>query len=234
MKIKYIRDLVSLITADKGVAFTYVPEDFDDLLHYDQLKLFRKKIGLPEEYSPGMPLPREVFEINNKLTADMRKFKVSAGRNNNPLKPVEKGLYELPNDFYYPTAITWFLNSNGSQIERPFRIMSDLEFQECSASVVTKPSIYFPICKIVGDNIAVEPSKDIPIHLSYLRLPKRPVTVVIDNDGFYEIDTDNSIDLEWDDINIIELITLILGDMGITLNSQNVAQYSENLKNKGV
>lgn len=233
MKTSYIKDIISLITAENGVKFNYSPEDYDDVMHLAQLKQFKKKLGLPEEYSPGMPLPRAAFEVTNKISMDLRIFKKSKGFNTSPINPESKGNYILPPDFYYPSTISWFISKNGVSYERQIQLLSDLEFQERSASVISKPDEFFPIARI-DNKLIVEPKLDVPIHINYIRLPKKPITVVIDNDGFYEIDVDNSVDLEWDMVNINDIIVIMLGDMGINLNSQNVVQYSENLKNKGI
>lgn len=235
MKTSYIRDIVSLITSDQGSTFAYSPEDFDDSVHLAQMKHFKRKLGLPEEYSPGTPVTQQAFEINSKITADLRVFKKTAGFDNSPINPIKgTGKYNLPSDFYYPSTLSWMITVGGQIVERKVRILSGLEFQDVTASFVKNPNVFFPVAEIMNSYIRVEPKKDIPVHLSYLRFPTKPITKVIDNDGFYEIDTENSIDLEWDEINLNDIIVIMLGDMGIAINSEAVAQYSQNLKERGV
>ena len=63
MTLKDIRDILVLISGDKGLTFTFVSESFCNLLNEAQLKHFKRKLGLPEQYTPGMPISRQSYEI---------------------------------------------------------------------------------------------------------------------------------------------------------------------------
>jgi hypothetical protein len=52
------------------------PDRFNDLIKIVSLDHFRDKYGLPEEYSPGRPIPREQADITLKNTDDLKAFKV--------------------------------------------------------------------------------------------------------------------------------------------------------------
>lgn len=39
------------------------PERFNELIKVVNIDLFRKKYGLPEQYQPGRPVPKEYVEI---------------------------------------------------------------------------------------------------------------------------------------------------------------------------
>jgi hypothetical protein len=235
MNLEQIRDLLILISGEKGHTFVYGPEDFVDLLHLAQLKHFKRKLGLPEQYSPGMPLPSQAFEINQRITEDMKQFKVIRGWHfNNPFHLTTEGTLAYPDEYYYPTSISYFYPIQDDYLERDIAILSDKEYQDTNTSVLKKSDKMFPICNCQSDFIRFSPKLKESINMSYLKLPAKPFWKAIDNDGFLEFDEANSVNLEWDDMNIIDILVIVLGDMGISLNSQNIVQYSENLKTKGI
>ena len=235
MTLEQIRDLLILISGEEGQDFVYGPEDFCDILHLAQLKHFKRKLGLPEEYSPGMPLPAQAFEITQRITEDIRHFKVLRGWHfNNPLSLTTEGTLAYPSDYYIVSTLSYYYPVNDDYIEREIDILSDMEYQKTNTSVLKKADKMFPICNMQASYIRFSPKLTEPINMGYLRLPVKPFWKVIDNDGFLEYDNDNSVNLEWDDMNIIDIMVIVLGDMGISLNNQNIVQYSENLKAKGV
>lgn len=235
MKLDEIRNLLVLIADEKGQEFNLQPEDYNDLLHLAQLKHFKIKLGLPEEYRPGMPLPAQAFEITERITEDLRPFKVIRGWHfTNPLEPDEaKGIVEYPEDYYIVSEMSYFYTENDETLERNIDPLSDLEFNKARTSMVKKPDYMFPVCNMQADFIRLSPNLNQPINMVYLKLPKKPFYKVIDNDGFYEYDPDNSVELEWDEMNVIDIMVLMLGDIGISLKKQAVMEYAQNLKERG-
>lgn len=235
MKLNEIRDLLVLIADEKGQEFNLQPEDYNDLLHLAQLKHFKTKLGLPEEYRPGMPLPAQAYEITERMTEDLRPFKVVRGWNlANPIDPDPvKGTLDYPEDYYYPSEMSYFYADGNETLERNIEPLSDLEFNKARTSLIKKADLLFPVCNMQADFIRLFPKLDQPVNMVYLKLPKKPYFKVIDNDGYYEYDPDNSIELEWDEMNIIDIMVIVLGDIGISLKKEIVLQYAQNLKERG-
>jgi hypothetical protein len=234
MNLEQIRDLLVLISGENGQQFNYSPEDYCDLLHLAQLKHFKRKLGLPEEYQPGMPAPRQAYEITQKITEDIRHFKVMKGWGVSTPLFLTNGVLSYPVDYFYPSSLSYNYPIGEEFLERNIDILSDKEYADITTSVLKKPDAFFPVCNMQATFIRFAPKLTSGINIAYLRLPIKPFWKVIDNDGFYEYDHSNSVNLEWDDINIIDIIVIMLGDLGIPLNSQNIVQYSQNLKEKGV
>lgn len=236
MTLEQIRDLIVLISGEKGHEVSYGPEEFCDVLHLAQLKYFKTKIGLPEDYSPGMPLPPQAYELTQRLTEDIRPFKVSKGwLLSSPLYlDSTKGTLAYPSDYYIISALSYFYAHSSGSLEREIKVLSDLEYSKCTTSILEKPDKFFPVCNMQADFIRFSPILTEAINFSYLRLPVKPFWKVIDNDGFYEYDDENSVNLEWDSMAIIDIIVLFLSEIGIALNNQNVVQYAQNVKKEGV
>jgi len=236
MTLEQIRDLIILISSEKGNDVNYGPEEFCDLIHLAQLRHYKRKLGLPEEYSPGVPLPRQAFEINQRITEDMRRFKVINGYGITEPKFVNKGVLAIPKDYFIVTGLSYnyYLKNFNEILPRKIEILSDLEYNDRVTSLVKRPTNMFPVATVSGSKILIYPDKISHVDFTYLRLPKKPVWKVIDNDGFYEYDAVNSVNVEWNDLNIIDIVSIMLSDIGIKTKQQDVLQYAEKLKEKGI
>jgi len=236
MNLDDIRNLVSLITADKGVTASLTPDDFSDMLHLAQLKYYKQKIGLPEEYQPGMPVPKQAYEITDRMIEDLRVFKkVIGGTSTTPITVDTDGHYTLPEDYFIATSLTYSNVVDGVSYERKIERLNDLEYESVTTKVSTKPDEWYPVCNIQNTYIRFYPVlAGGNISMVYLRLPVKPDYVVKMDHGYYEYDSINSTELEWGDLQLIDILTILLGDLGIELRSQDVLNYSEKLKAKGV
>jgi len=235
MNLKDIRDIIVLISGDKGLKFSFTPEGFENLLNIAQLKHYKRKLGLPEQYAPGMPVSRQSYEITSVLTEDLKKFKVLIGGNTStPLTLDADGHLAYPSDYYIVTSITYYYVTGGKTYLRKVDILNDLQYGEAISRVSTVPDEMFPVCNRQATYIQFYPILTGNLSMTYLRMPVKPVWALDTTNGYYGYDDANSVQLEWDDINIIDIITIMLGDIGIPIQDGEVLQYAENLKERGV
>lgn len=102
----YLYKFLLFLSNKSQTGNTIGPEEFCMALQVSNLKHFKKKIGLPEEYQPGSPVSRQSFEITQVITDDLMPFKVHLGSPNIPFLSVDADGYALiPNNFYYPTSL---------------------------------------------------------------------------------------------------------------------------------
>lgn len=236
MTLEQIKELIILLSGENGLKVDYSPEDFEDMLHNSQLRHFKVKLGLPEEYQPGMPLPRQAFELNQRMTEDMRHFKVIKGWNFSQPLDVDTvtGSLDYPSGYYIISTMSWFYAPNSNEVyERDIIPKSDLEFNKAITSFVEEPDNMFPICNMQADFIRISPKNIDTVNMVYLRLPKRPIYKVIDNGDHYQYDAENSQELEWDEMNQIDIVVLLLADLGIPLVNQAVLEYAQTIKKEG-
>jgi len=235
MTLEQVRDLVALITADKGIDVNLNGDDLADLLNLAQLKYYKLKIGLPEEYQPGMPLPRQAYEITDRMMEDLRVFKKVIGANTStPITLDANGHYTLPSDYFIATSFTYAYVVSGAPYDREIKRLNDLQYNKAITKVASKPDEWYPVCNLQSTFIRFSPILTGNISMVYLRFPVKPVYAVKETDGYYEYDSVNSTELEWGDMQIIDIITILLGDLGLELKSADIINYSENLKAKGV
>lgn len=228
------RILVTL--AGEAAADQFIsPEIFSSMLHLASLKHFKRKLGLPEEYKPGMPYPSQAFELTQRITEDMKIFKVTKGYNlTQPISVASSGIASYPSDYYIASVIDYFFSKDGETYQRKVDILSDLEYQDRVTNIHTRPRYFYPICKMISDGIQCNPYDLKFIHMTYLRLPVAPYYAVDATTGYNEYDSANSTQLEWDDQNTIDIMYLFLSEMGITLKREDVLQKAEAVKERGI
>jgi hypothetical protein len=210
------------------------------MLNMESLKLLRKKIGLPEEYQPGMPLPREATEISRKNKEDIRVFLKDLGikpGGNPSLHISPKGIATIPTDLYYMSTIEYWKRV-GSYVEfdtKPVEILTDVEFLDRQQSHIMAPSIDYPICNFQKDYIRFLPQNLGYAHCIYYRYPVDCIYAIkYINQDKPVYDPDNSRDLEWNDDNCLTIVMMFLGDLGIPLEKPDLIQYAELHKKEGV
>jgi len=69
-------ELVNYIANKDFEGNVITPERFNQLIKIVNLDLFKIKMGLPEEYQPGNPIPRQTIDLNSRLTSETKFLKV--------------------------------------------------------------------------------------------------------------------------------------------------------------
>jgi hypothetical protein len=228
MNLLDVNSILAFWIGKKLPSFTLSKGEFERLLHLAQLKHLNKKIGLTSEYLPGQPIPRQALEITTRITMDIQKLKKEKDINIGV-----GGFADLPIDFYFPSSLTVKL-IRGTDIKyRNVDFESDKVFSEKIGSFINKPSKYFPIATITGDHAKINPTGFKYAHLTYISIPTKPVYGVSHHRGFAEYVSATSTELQWDDTNIIDIMIIALGEIGISVTSGELVQISDKSKNTG-
>lgn len=202
------------------------------------LKLMKKKIGLPEMYQPGMPMPPEATEISRKNKEDLRPFLVEAGIKDNPAIPVDlNGFADIPKKLYYCSTLEYWKPLPpllGGYEVKPIEILTDLQYQDRQGSSIIYPDIDHPICNFQKDYMRFLPSGLGYVHMIYYRYPSNCLYAIKYVNDMPVWDPNNSVDLEWNDDNQLSVMVLLLGDLGINLEKGDLLQYAELHKQQGV
>lgn len=235
MTLEDIRNLFSLIAGDNGITVNLNEDDLTDMLHLAQLKYYKQKLGLPEEYQPGMPLPRQAYEITDRMVEDLRVFKKVIGASTStPITLDIDGHYTLPSDYFIATSLTYNYTTSGITYLRKIDRLNDKEYESVTTKVSTKPDEWYPVCNIQNTYIRFSPILTGDISMVYLRLPAKPKYAITTANGYYQYDSINSTELEWGDLEVIDILVILLGDLGIKLKSGDVINYSDKIKEKGI
>lgn len=238
------------------------PVEFTQLLQVCNLKHFKKKIGLPEEYKVGMPLARQTYDLTQKLTEDLKQFKVWMGSPDiSQLQIDGNGIASLPSDYYYPSSLSFkhAINSCSEMIikTRMIEVVTDAQWDDVVSHPIKQPTYKYPVCNFQNTFIRFLPNNLRFVDFIYLRQPKTPVyDYYFGTDGSYiylpqginytlqageqgsngqtsGVVVSQTQELEWDDINKLDIAALILQHIGINLREGALMQYSEKVLNTG-
>lgn len=233
MNIGEIISILSFWIGDKKPGLVVTKEDYERLLHLCQLRHLKKKIGLPEEYQPGQPIPRQVIEISKMNTVDIAPFKRYMGGQNASLSVNKYGIANLPSDYYYPSALQIKLVRGAEVKMRDVKILSDKEYSERTGSFIRLPNLYFPIANFQNGFIMFSPKNVKYADFWYIAIPEKPVYAVTYTHGYPQYNSSASTELAWNETNTIDIMVMVLGELGINMTSSDIIQIAEKSKITG-
>lgn len=228
-----ILKLARYIAGARMPGSTLSQEMFGLLLDAAQMKHYKRRIGLPEAYQPGNPTPSVSFDITQKITDDLRRFKVEMGDTEAPLMVVN-GRAQIPANYYYGSSFLYKYVRNYTIKYKKVEVLNDKQLDERLASTIIYPTLKNPVVNFQSDYLRVFPRQIQYLDFTYLRRPVTPIIKTITLNGVAAYDEANSVELEWDDINKIDILHIALGDMGIEMKKPEVLQYSELHKSQGI
>ena len=213
----------------------YSIDQLNNLFKTASIDLFKQRYGLPEEYAPGMPLPRMSYEVTQKMKDDLRACKEVEN-----ITVDSAGHMLLPLNYVHPTAITYIKITNQC-CDNPPKIsyndvdkIDDDKWARRISNSIKKPSKDFPVCNFLKDRIRIEPRDLGRVEFSYLRIPNTPVWAYTLVGGVEQYDPLNSVDFDWSEILFTDIAKMILGYLSINLRDGELASAIDQYKIKGV
>jgi hypothetical protein len=211
------------------------PEQAELLIKTASLKHFKRKVGLPEQYQPGQPMPQQAFEITKKITQDLLPFKVHMGKSGTvPLYVDAYGYATTPSNLYYPSTMTYLKSEAHGLTYKPIDILDDQAWVDRVDDALTAPSVNRPVANFQVSYIRFSPIKNAWVEFIYLKYPDDPVFGYTQDRGFIEYDSANSTELEWDEANQVDIIAIMLSDLGVNMGRQDILQVAEKVKTQGI
>lgn len=210
--------------------------NFNRMLQAANLAHLKQKIGLPEEYQPGMPLPRQAYNITQVNTEDLRPFKVSLdGKSGDgALIQFTDSLYTLPANYYYFSSLSVNFGTLSANVWKKCTVVTDDTWDRMMGSYVDAPNVDYPIIRFLKDKIQIAPTTAKRGKFTYIRKPSTPLLAMKEVDGFMVYDSTNSVQLEWNETNQFDTLVILLSYLGIAMGKQSVIQYAEMKKAQGV
>lgn len=196
------------------------PDQFDLELKSKNLRLMRKRLGLPETYIPGAA--NEGAGVNQMTDKDLLPFLVEQ-----TLNPTA-GVLVLTTGWYY--ILDWYTTTS---------ITSDLiSYEEVSnrlRNYITAPTALHPAGYIVPTGLKVYPTTITGVTVIYYRKPVTPVfaTTINSTTLVLEYNVAGSVELEWDDSAKLDILNMILQDMGLNIERGDVQQMAAKLIQTG-
>lgn len=252
MKLKEIYKYCEFIANKEQRSGILSPDEFNLAMSLSVLSVFKQKYGLPEEYQLGAPFNKMVYELTQKISDDLSPFKVWLGRNGTmPLPVSASGEAVIPNDYFHVSSIRYLLPVIGDcetdVATKVVEILTDDQFAARLDKEITAPTLKNPVCTFYDGFIQFAPKNLQYVDFVYLRKPATPyldyyldpttdayvfVDVGVLNTGTGQIS--KTVELDWAEDTQQDIINNLLSRIGINIREQQMIQYAEMLKAKGV
>lgn len=197
-------------------------DKFNSMIPVVEIDLFKQRYGLPQEYQPGMPLPRMSYEITQKISDDVSPMKVWMGSPNgpSPLAVNADGIAQIPQDYVH-------FSSSRTMEGYPVEMLTDASFNERIMNPNRTPSFRYPIMTMYSGVLQFMPHDLVNVHFVYLRLPVHAhLAVTVDpNTDVETYDPTNSMDTEFPADMHTEYIRRMCLNMGVNIRSELLLQY---------
>jgi hypothetical protein len=207
------------------------PDKFNQLAKLANLDLFKIKMGLPEEYQLGAPLSRQYLDATQRLTDETRFLKKRVAA-----QTVTTGVVAYPADYFSFNTMRFGFQRNVDDVStvlwKSVEVLTEDQYSDRAGNWTKKPATKNPVCVIRDDGIYVYPITIPQVDFTYIRYPIEPVFGYTQAEGY--ITTAASTEYEWGEHLHRDLTMMILGFIGINIREQELQQYAEMHKEKGV
>jgi len=235
MDLNQIRTIISVLLSKNKPDTVISKEQFNALLNLCQLKHLKRCLGLPEDYQPGQWIASRGPEVTRVESESIRPFIVMMGKSDTGYLPVVDGYADIPEDYYYPLSM-WYKtpDDNGVRKTKKIEIVTDAKWEFVISSQVVFPTLMRPYCNFKSDFIQFAPEGLTDVSFTYIRKPAEPLFVLKETLNGFEYDAENSVQLEWNELNQIDIIALMLGQLSISIGRSDIYTVSENVKKEGI
>lgn len=203
------------------------PDAFNLALNAVNIDFFNLKCGLPQEYQPNHPMPRQAYEVSVKITDDIKHLRKRVTLANNGFN-----IYILPTDYGAFSSVRYprYIETHGKQILdwTTVDILTDEDYNERQGSKLLPITAKSPCgCYMQtsgGTGWEIPVSEITTINLTYLRIPTTPVfgfTMVNDEP---EYNPATSTQLDWPVTTHQDFVIALCRYVGIYLNAPELWQ----------
>ena len=232
MKIFQMYELMNFIINKDYEGNAFTPDQLADLVKVANLELFKIKMGLPEDYSPGQPLSRQGLDLTQRLTDETRFLKKL-----DPTITVTSGVIAYPSDYFTISALrhnyTRNVDASPTEIPRPSEILTEDEYSDRAGKWLKRPTTWDAVAVIRDDGIHVFPDSIVSAEIAYIKYPAAPVFAYTLHTGYITEDIPGTTEFEWPEILHMDLVRIMLSFMGVHLRDEQLFQYAEQKKSAG-
>ena len=208
------------------------PSEFNLAIKVINLDILKTKIGLPEEYQFDRPSARQMWQVSQKITDDLKKFVVKT--------QISKSgdYFALPSDYVAFSSLRFKYVSTkdclSTSINVPIEVMSDSEFSDREQSQLLPPTMKRPICNYYTSGLRVLPESVSEIELTYLRRPATPIrNYTIDSNDEAIYNSTGSVDFEYPDVMHNDICIRICEYFGINIREEALINFANQRKERG-
>lgn len=228
-----IYQIVNYLINKEQTGNTFNAEEFQMILNHSSLKLFKRRLGMPEEYQMQTAYTQQGYANTTRILVDLEDF---IKREN---LTYTSGITNNPTDMEYPIGMK-YKQANVNCTEGYKSIIVELvnagELIMRESSSLKEISYDYPVYEIANGTLRIYPNTIQHTDFTYLKTPLQAVFATTTNatTGEEEYDASSSTELEWNDLAKLDIISIILASVGLNLRSNEILQTAEMYKEKGL
>jgi hypothetical protein len=218
--------LVNIILRKNINGSSFTMSDYETAINASSLRLFKRKLGLPEEYSKGQAVAQQGVGVSKEIDAELSVFFRKA------TKTAVSGTIDMTAE--NPAFISYMIPN--PLTARGFDEVTAGELPDRLMNAITAPTLSDPIVVRGEPNkFDVYPSGILGATVGYLKFPTPAVVRWTRNETTLspEYDAINSVELEWSDISKVDIAYMILRDAGMSIERRDIEQYANELVKTG-
>ncbi len=174
-------------------------------------------------------LEKFTYEVDQKNFGNLRPFTVVMGENNTmPMVIDQNGLALKPNNYYMTRSISHSYLKNGQLRVAPIPLVEDEKWDDILSSSIEYPTREYPVANIKADYIRFRPKDLRYATFTYIQTPQTPEMAIKVINGYNQYDANNSSELQWDENLQVDLIDMLLRDLGISMKREDLVNIAEN------
>lgn len=226
MTIDEVHKFIDFIAKKSNAGGYITPSEKDLLLNRAQVQYFNKLYGNQNDYRYDRPVPRISYAVTEKISNSLSPFLNTA-----TLTTDSNGQASLPSGFFQEVSVTKSINGVPYEVTRveQDRVANNL------TSYYDAPDAEFPIYSQLKGKLQFYPKTNaIPYELFYLKKPTDMVWgyTIVSGRPVYNAGT--SVQPEWEDVDMNEIIYLALSYIGVNLKDPDVSQFANNKTQTGL
>lgn len=241
VRVNKIWDFLNFVTNKDQAGNTISLPEFNQLLPAVNIDFFKQRYGLPEQYSPGQPLPQMSYEVTQKITDDLRAFKVRMGIDTQAMIVDNQGQAPIPSNYVHFSSARYNMikdNVCGTVQMKPRTIehLTDAQLGDRLGNSIKKPTFRDPVFATFSTYFQFYPKNLRQVEFTYLRMPATPVYgYIADNNTDTDVYNEaTSTHFEYPEDCFNDIVRLCLSYIGMNLRANDIIQYAEMQKAKGV
>jgi hypothetical protein len=202
---------IQSIAEIKGEVKDLSLNQFNYYLKNASLELWRKKFGYVKD-EEGFETKRQISDVMKRYVSDPTSIALATG------------VGTLPAEYVHCVAIYYISGSDKINID----LVTGETFYQRVDNGVTLPTTTYPVAYVRNNTkIYVEPTSITPIYMVYVSRPTTPALAMKKENGVMVYDSANSDELDWDEEYHWDIIKIMLGYIGISVNDQFLTSYIE-------
>lgn len=228
----FVNDLAN--KSQSGNAFS--PTQYNLCLQFVDYIIMNVKYGLPSQYTRGVPIPIQGWELSQENTDALSQLKVYLGGKGKPqLKVDNNGFANKPADYMHLSSMAYLTyDADSNEVRNPISVVKDGDWDVRLSDELTKPSYEYPCCRIQNTYYEFRPKNLGYVDYVYLRQPIPAVLAyTIDANSNIVYDPTNSVQLEWPENLKGDIANIIYNWLGNNLKDGTIMGQSEQYKQQG-